>query len=240
MASITKTKSGKWQYRVSYYDPHQEKYRTKSRGGFERKSACIQEARKIEEMKFNDADIAKQDMTVRNYYEWWINTFKLAGLAESTQQRYIQLLDVIDEYFPDELLIDITRPKYQRFLNDYGKTRSMATVKQTNISFRGMAAEALDEGVIKHNFTRNIKVTAGVAPRDPHAKFLQIADFERLIKYSRSMMSFNNTSILFLNGLIFPHYSFGDLEQLEGGHKMFMENRQVKKYSFNKKKTHIF
>lgn len=30
-----------------------------------------------------------------------------------------------------------------------------------------------------------------------------------------------------------------NLEQLEGGHKMFMENRQVKKYSFNKKTSHF-
>lgn len=30
-----------------------------------------------------------------------------------------------------------------------------------------------------------------------------------------------------------------NLEQLEGGHKMFIENRQVIRYAFNKK-THIF
>lgn len=195
MASITKMKSGKWQYRVSYKDENTGKFRTKSKGGFDRKTECLAAARKVEEMKSNDANLAKQDMTVHNYYNWWIETFKLPGLAESTQQRYKQLLDVIDEYFPDELLIDVTRPEYQDFLNKYGQTRSKATVKQTNTSFRGMAAEALDEGVIKHNFTRNSKVVAGIPPRDPNAKFLQIDDFEKLIKFSRSMMSFNNTSM---------------------------------------------
>lgn len=195
MASITKSDNGTWQYRVSYKDKSTGKYRTKSHSGYTRKSECISAARKIEEMKDNDANLAKQDMTVKNYYNYWINTFKLPGLAESTQQRYRQLLDEIDIYFSDKLMIDVTRAEYQNFLTEYGKTRSKATVKQTNTSFRGMASEALDEGVIHHNFTRNAKVVAGVAPRDPHAKFLQLADFEKLIKYSRAMMSFNNTSI---------------------------------------------
>lgn len=61
-----------------------------------------------------------------------------------------------------------------------------------------MCLEAIDEQIIKQNFTRNAKIFFGVEAKEPDAKFLELDDFEKLMDYSVARYSFSNTSPLII------------------------------------------
>lgn len=193
MASIQKTESGKWQYRVSYKDKKTGKFRTKNET-FIRKSDAINAARKLEMDKDVDADISKKNITFLEYYDEWITTYRLEGVSDGTATRYKHLKKIINEYFPNELLVDITKEKYQKFINQYGKKLAMRSIQKDNSYIRGMSKEAVYEGIIPRDFTHNIKLVAGKPTRNPNAKFLELNDFIKLKNHAKARASLLNTS----------------------------------------------
>lgn len=192
MASISK-RYGKWQFRVSYRDPVDNKFKTKSQGGFARKSDAEQAAREIEDHKFKGSDIGKQNILFHEYYKNWIELYRVVGVTKNTLQRYNHLYDVLCEHFPAVKLVDVNKAMYQSFINEYGEKHGIRTMRQLNSYIRSMVRDAIEEQIIFRDFTKNVKII-GKPARNPNSKFLEVNDFEKLIEHSRQRGSFDNTS----------------------------------------------
>ncbi|HCD07627.1 MAG TPA: hypothetical protein DEQ50_05075 [Lactobacillus sp.] len=196
MASITKKDNGKWIARVSFRDSSTNKFKTKS-GSFRTKVQANEWARKIE-LEKNDTDLSKQNVSFFDYYTWWAKTYRKNNISHGSQLRYDRVGEIIKSEFHDTPLTDITKPKYQEFLNKFGKDYSKETVTRLNSYIRSMCLEAIDEQIIKQNFTRKAKISFGVEAKEPDAKFLELDDFENLMSYSIARYSFSNTSPLMI------------------------------------------
>lgn len=194
MASIKKQKNGKFLVRVSYKDPITKKYRTKNKT-FIRKREAEQYSRQLELDK-QSSDLGQRDISFYDYYIKWKDTYRTTNVSTNTINRYNHFGDVVKDYFGDTQLIDISKMQYQEFLNYFGKTHAKDTVSRFNSYFRSMAKEAVDDNIINSDFTRNAKIHFGVDARDADAKFLEMSDFEKLMKYSKLRASFLNTSAL--------------------------------------------
>ncbi|WP_347786942.1 tyrosine-type recombinase/integrase [Levilactobacillus brevis] len=181
MASIKK-RNGNWTARVSYYDNF-GKRNTVNKGGFPRKKDAEQWANNIEREKF-DESIGKTESHAlfSDYFLNWYHTFKEPILSEATKRRYVITHKEVEKYFYGCKIIDISRLQYQEFLNEYGKTHSIASSKKVNTQIKACIHDALDDGAIHFDFTKKAKIT-GHAGKDSSMKFLNADDMINLIKY---------------------------------------------------------
>ncbi|CAJ1180058.1 Tyrosine recombinase XerC [Companilactobacillus paralimentarius] len=193
MATIHK-RSGKWEYRVSYKDPITGKYRNKTHGGYIRKADCEEAARKLEMDKSNNVNLSKKDVLFSEYFKEWIETYKLEGRSKSTVNRYYFTKKIIEKYFPDEKLKDVTRKEYQLFMNEFGKKRTLVTMQKYQSFIHQMVVDAIEEGIIHRDFTKNVDLIAGRESKKEDDKFLEPADYVSLIKISKAKSGFSNVS----------------------------------------------
>lgn len=114
------------------------------------------------------------------YFETWINLYK-KDIAESTLNSYNHSLKVVSEYFEDKTIQEITRNSYQDFLNEYGKNRTKMTTIKLNNQIRACVKDAVDDGYIRIDFTRNIVVTGNKGKR-PDEKYLDYKESTLLLK----------------------------------------------------------
>lgn len=171
------TKRGKtWQYTVS------AKPKPIRKGGFRTKKEAVVAAAEVEErLNKGLAPSRVQKVTLEEYFESWLTIFK-PNIGDNTRSRYLVTLDTIKEEFPGTYIQDITKRTYQSVLNKYGETRGMATSKKLNSHIRACVKEAVDEGLIRVDFTRGVTLT-GKKPKKPEEKHLNYFESKRLQKY---------------------------------------------------------
>ncbi|APX72039.1 site-specific integrase [Companilactobacillus allii] len=188
-----KKRSGKWEARVSYKDSH-GKYRTKS-ATFDRKSAA-QDYERSMSLDKKKLDFEKIDISLFDYYTKWSKLYRYPSVNEDGVKRYKNYGKKIKEHFGSKRLIDVTRSDYQEFINEYGKTKSKSTVGRMNSYVKAMCEEAIDEGIMRRNFTRNVKIVFGVQPVNEEDKYLQLSDFSKLLHHAELRYDLSNTSAL--------------------------------------------
>jgi len=225
MATIEK--HGKsYRYKIGYQDKQGNNKRyTKS--GFSTKTEAKHAAEEMEAQMRHGSNLDKQDTIFSEYYKKWVEIYKKPNVGYSSMNRFNNIADVIDNYFPNAKLTEISKMDYQSFMNDYQKTRSTVTCKKTNSIIRSCIQDAIDDQIIYSDFTR--KVTINGAPSKKRAvKFLSIDNFKKLINYADKNKSFNGiTYYMVLTGA----YTGLRFEEIGG---LTWDN-----VDFNKKKIHI-
>lgn len=186
-------RNGKWEARISYKD-NQGKYHTKS-NTFDRKSAAIDFEREMQLDK-KQMDFSKINISFFDYYTKWSELYRLPGVNQGGMKRYENYGKKLKEYFGDERLIDVSKSEYQEFINKYGAKRSKSTVSRLNSYVKAMCDEAIDEGIMRRNFTRNVKLVFGVAAVNAEDKYLQLDDFSKLLHQAELRYDLSNTSAL--------------------------------------------
>lgn len=155
MASFQK-RGKTWQYTVSHMV--NGKSRPIRKGGFKTKKEAQIAAAEVE------AELAKgiaphlKPEPFNDYFKNWIKVYK-NHVGKNTKERYLTTYNTINDYFGDKPIQNIRKREYQKFLNNYGKTRAKSTVRKLNSHIRACVKEAIDEGIIRVDFTRNINIT---------------------------------------------------------------------------------
>jgi len=145
MASIQKTKSG-WRYRVSYKE--NGKYKTKTKGGFRTKKEAELAATELERKLNQGYDVSASEQLFSEYIRNWYEVFRKGKKSEDNDNDIRRTVEFVEKYFPGVRLKDLTRTMYQQALNEYGKTRSTASVKKHHTYMRACLREAMAEGII--------------------------------------------------------------------------------------------
>ena len=114
------------------------------------------------------------------YFEEWIKVYK-TDVADVTLRRYRDSLQTIRQYFKGKPIQNITKREYQKFLNEYAKTHAKETTRKLNIHIRACVREAIDEGIIRVDFTRDVNITGHVEAKRPEEKHLDYDDCQLLL-----------------------------------------------------------
>lgn len=155
MASIKKdNNTGKWFCRVSYKDEN-NKYRTKTKKGFATKKEASVYASQLELQAENGFQTANEAIRLADYFDEWVETYKIGQVSASTEVKYLYTAKLIREYFKRKKLVELTRKDYQAFLNERGKGNGKDVVEKTHYYMKSCLQLALADGLIKNDPTFN-------------------------------------------------------------------------------------
>lgn len=185
MAQISKTANGSWAFRASTGkdDIRHQVYKS----GFKTRREATIAAAKIEEEL--DSGKIVSDPTFADYFDKWIEAYKIGRHSEVTDEWYTIVAGYIREYFKDTKLSVIDRTAYQAFLDWLGtnprkrseQPLSRSTVARVNSYVRSVLKDAIEDGLTKHDFTRRA-IISGKPAKDPSAKFLSVEEFKHVIE----------------------------------------------------------
>ncbi|RNC98499.1 tyrosine-type recombinase/integrase [Lysinibacillus halotolerans] len=178
MASFTK-RGNTWQYAISRtIDGKQKPIR---KGGFRTKKEAQEAALQMEFDLKNGVLDPQKDYPIEKYFLEWFKTYK-RDISDITLNSYKATHTKLLNYFGDKAIQSITKREYQQFLNDMGEQFAKTTNRKMNGFIRTCIREAIDEGLIKTDFTRNVTIT-GAASKKSSEKFLDYDASQLLLKY---------------------------------------------------------
>lgn len=184
-------KRGKtWYYRISNIETG-DKRRPVNKGGFRTKTDAQKAATLIESQMIKHDGAENQTITFANYFREWIKLNKLGRYSSNTDIKYNVTLKLIESYFDDIKLKDVTKYDYQKMLDEYsvksvlanGDTilRSRETVGIRHTHIQSAVHDAIDEGILYKDFTRKITLN-GSKPKSSELKYLEVDEVEKLKK----------------------------------------------------------
>lgn len=212
MASITK-RNGKWQAKVRYYDKD-GKRRSKSKAGFKTKREAQLFANEYE-LKANDKELGpKSTITLPNYFEQWYKLYKEPTLSFKTKLNYEYTLRVLKQYFNDIPLVDIDQRKYQKFLNEYGLSRSKETTAKVNMHTHAAVKVAMYDGIVKKDF---ITHTTLIFDKEKTQKieYLNIAEMTKLVNHLTNLLDPRYTSKYMIILAVYTGMRLGEIQGLQ-------------------------
>lgn len=178
MASYTK-RGNSWQYTISRtINGKQNPIR---KGGFRTKKEA-QEAALLMELDLKNGVLDPQkEYPIEKYFMEWYKTYK-RDISNITLNSYKASHNKLLKYFGDKAIQNITKREYQQFLNSMGEQFAKTTNRKMNGFIRTCIREAIDEGLIKTDFTRNVTIT-GLASKKSSEKFLDYEASRQLLNY---------------------------------------------------------
>lgn len=187
MASFTKL-NGAWKARVSFL--HDGKRATANKSGFKTKKEAQIWANQQENDVYEGIDLKGGNLPFTEYFLKWYRTYKEPTLSESSKRKYIYTISIVNAYFSGKKLNGISRGEYQQFLNHYAHPDGMAeksvnTVEKVHTQIRASVRDALEEGLIKRDFTARTKIT-GRPEKARDMKYLDAADAAKLMTALKS------------------------------------------------------
>lgn len=210
MASITK-RGSTWQYRVNNIVDGKRKPIVK--GGFKTKREAQVAAAEVELSINKGSQVIVKEKSFAEYFHEWIELYK-SNKHVTTYSRYLNSYERVKEHFKEMPIQKITRPEYQKFLNEYGKGKSKETVKKLNTHIRGCVKDAIDEGYISVDFTRKVEFNATGESKKSEDKHLNYKESMVLYEELFKRLSDKTTTYhLILLGLV-SGLRFGELTGL--------------------------
>lgn len=198
--SITQENTGKWRYRVYYYD-NQGIRHAKSKRGYARQAVAKRDAQILASELEQGANMLDREVGFVNYFEEWLTRYKRGKHAKVTENRYDYFKAALKDFFGVAKLKDITLDRWQDFINSYGKTHAKDTVRKINAYVRGMVKAAINNQILNRDFTQGVEFV-GKTAKDPGLKFLELPFLKKLKDLVYKTANFQaNTSYAIAVGL---------------------------------------
>ncbi|HHC9648553.1 TPA: tyrosine-type recombinase/integrase [Staphylococcus aureus] len=125
-------------------------------------------------------------ITLEEYFENWIKTYKQPVVKENTYLHYRNALQHIQKHKIGKMeLSKINRQVYQKFINDYSKEHAKETIRKTNGAIRSALDDALYDGLIFKNPAYKVNYKAGKPTKSEQEKFISVTEYEILKDHVR-------------------------------------------------------
>lgn len=180
MAQIVK-RGKNYMVRVTWRDASGKQHK-KSKSGFKTKSAAREYGAKLEIQKYNGV-LTSLNPTFLKYYQDWYDTYKKNNVSTATAKFYSYCINVINQYFGNSKLENITRRQYQLFINEFGKSHSKLTVSKVNSYLKTCVKSAMADGIIHKDFTAN----AQLVWNDENVKKVQYLSIDELNRLTNAL-----------------------------------------------------
>ena len=123
----------------------------------------------------------KAEQLFYEYFEEWIELYKVGAVRAVTLNKYNMSLQRVYELAPSLKIGEMDRRKYQQLLNDYALTHEKQTTMDFHHQLKGAILDAVDEGLIDTNPTRKI-IIKGKQPKEKRTKFLNQFEIQALLR----------------------------------------------------------
>ncbi|MEK5390170.1 site-specific integrase [Margalitia sp. FSL K6-0131] len=174
MASFQK-RGKTWQYTIS------AKPKPIRKGGFKTKKEAQVAAAEVEANLQKGIVPHLKKEPFDEYFKEWIKVYK-TNISEVTLKRYHDTLQTIITYFEGKPIQEISKREYQAFLNEYGKNHAKESTRKLNTHIRACVRNAIEEGIIRIDFTREAVLTGSIEAKRPEEKYLNYFESKRLMK----------------------------------------------------------
>lgn len=212
-----KTWAVRYSKRATVWDPKLQKevskLKQKQKGGFKTKVEAKNYGIKMESAALSGVDVVKNPVFA-DYFEHWYLTFKFPIIRKSTQKRYITNHHYLEKYFGSTKIKDISRAKYQSFLNWLGKNHAPATVRKTNIMIKACAGNAIEDSLITKNFTNRTTIT-GNQSNVRAIEYLNEGEMNKLVQLCLTGLTPRYTSKYLVLAGLFTGARLGELTALK-------------------------
>lgn len=176
-------KRGKtWTAQVSWYDEHGKRH-FKTKSGFKTKSTANKWLHETEAAKDKQQLSTKHYIFADYFYDWY-TTYRTVSVSHTTQVRYDTVHKYLKSFFGKTRLENVTRHKYQEFMNEYGSEHAKNTVYKTAGTIRACAADALADGLIQKDFTK-----VNLTWNDNKTRKIDYLNYEELQKLKVAIIS---------------------------------------------------
>lgn len=198
MASFQK-RGPSWQYTISRMVNGESKPLRKS--GFRTKKEAQIAAAQAEAELNKGIVVINKNIIFAEYFEEWYQRYK-KNVTKSTLTHYAYTLKAIKSFFNYTVIQNITKNDYQDFLNDFGANKSRETVEKVHIHIRACVMDAVDDSIIRVDFTRKAVVTGNVPAKKPSEKHLNYIESKLLAKELYKRLDTGMGYYLLLLGLV--------------------------------------
>ena len=123
----------------------------------------------------------KSTQLFSNYYEEWIELYKVNAIRSITLDKYYISLKWIKKLAPKLRLCDLNRRSYQQLINDYALEHEKQTTQDFHHQIKSAIMDAVDEGLINQNPTRKV-IIKGKKPSKKKPKFLSQYELQQLVR----------------------------------------------------------
>lgn len=117
-----------------------------------------------------------------NYFEDWINIYKVGAVSERTIDKYWLAHRHLKKLAPDLELGQITRIEYQKIINEFAETHEKATTMDFHHQLKSSILDAFDDGLINRDPTRKT-VVKGKKPGKKKQKYLSEFELKMLLRH---------------------------------------------------------
>lgn len=156
------------------------KYKPIRKGGFRTKKEASVAAAQIEADLANGIIGVKKDIAFAQYFLEWFQTYK-KDVSDITLSSYQTAYKKILNHFKETSIQKITKRDYQVFLNELGERNAKDTNRKLNGYIRTCLKEAIEEEIVKNDFTRNVTITGAVGKKSSE-KFLNYTSSQILLQ----------------------------------------------------------
>lgn len=199
MAYITKRSNG-WFARITWRDlktwKHDENGNmyhprlTKSKQGFKTEAEAKIWAMDTKLKVLKGFDILKNPSLV-DYYDYWFETYKKSNIKSyASQKKYDLIHKYIFAFFGNQKIKDITRGRYQQFINEFGSQHAPVRVRMTNSTIRSCVQSAIQDQIISTDFTRYVNLVFNDS-KIRKVKYISISEMENIIKLAKKNLNPN-------------------------------------------------
>ena len=152
-----------------------------SKGGFRTKSEAKAEADKVEFELRVGVNRDEGNMLFPQYYERWIEAYKLGAFSFTTDEEYLHALRLVQKHFKNMKLKDITKLDYQNFLNEYSDGKARSTVQKVHKKIAPCLREAFENNHMNVNVTSKV-VLRGAEGQKESEKYLNLSEAQKLME----------------------------------------------------------
>lgn len=175
-------RNGSWRADYTYKDST-GKYKKKTRSGFKTKRLADDWLTEVK----NNIEKFKNPYHDWNFLDYFDMNMKLkieSGIKQETINAWQAVREyIVIKYFGDINISELTREKYQHFLNEYSIGHTANTVKKRHQIINSVIQQAFHDGIISIDPTYNARITGTKESKDASEKFLEANELISLINH---------------------------------------------------------
>lgn len=170
-----------WRAIVSYKVDGKRKKVTK--GGFRYKSDALAYETMLKAKLNQGYDIEASKQLFTEFYDTWLDNHIKSGIKQQTIANHIATQTIVHKHLQNITLEQMTRKRYQQFLDELSTTRTASSVHQISMRVGMCLKEAFSDGIIKTDPTFNLKYKGAHESKPTDLKFLEENEFNKLVQY---------------------------------------------------------
>ena len=189
--TVKKYKNGNWGY---YFGHEGKRYRKQ---GYKTKREAVEAETKAKN-DLLDGFQFDNNVTLHNYFKEWAETYKEPNVSKKTYVSYTTIMNHLENATIGRTpLKDITKVRYQKFINEFAKTHTDESVRKLNGKIRSSIDDAIYEGILKKNFTYKIKYVGKNQSQHEDDKFITLKQYSDLKKELKTKYT-DSSLVLFI------------------------------------------